>query len=76
MFCEDLGELGGESGKEVQERGDICACVCVYIYIYIYLILFIVWQKLTQYCKATVPQFLKKLKQIKGKQKPKEKKER
>ena len=45
-----LGVGGWEVGREVQEGGDMG------IYVYLKLIHFIVQQKLTQHCKATILQ--------------------
>ena len=50
------GGMGGGSGREVQKGGDIYAHVYVYVNIYVYIYFhFIVQQKLTQHCKATIP---------------------
>ena len=50
-------EVGQKEG--VKERRDIYISICVHIYIHIQLIHFIVLQKLTQYCKAAIPQLKK-----------------
>ena len=49
VLCEDLEEW--DRGREVQEGGHMCLLVAVGTYL-----LFTVWQKLTQHCKAIIRQ--------------------
>ena len=50
MLCDDLEGWDREGRRETQEGGDMG------IYVYIQLIHFILQQKLTQHCKAIIPQ--------------------
>ena len=57
MLCDDIEGWDVGGGMEAQEGGEI------YIYMYIY-IFFIVQQKPTQHCKATILQLKKFLKTL------------
>ena len=50
MLCDHLEGLDRDGGREMQKRGDMG------IYVYVYLIHFVIQQKLTQHCKATILQ--------------------
>ena len=50
VLCDYLEGWDREGGREAQEGGDMGTCV------YIWLILFVVQQKLTQYCEAIILQ--------------------
>ena len=48
MLCDDLEGWEREDGREALEAGDVGTCVCIW------LILFVVQQKLTQYCEVII----------------------
>ena len=58
MLCGDLEGWDWGAGREDQE-GAVYVCIYIYIYTHIRLIHFVVQQKPTQPCKATMPPFRK-----------------